>query len=98
MEDEECVDEPQSVLCMEGLELPENVCEGILEEPGNIFECSPLLGHVSGLSSGLNEFTKVSIGFLGKGPIKNIIVRGAKYMWGAYLPIMSARSLMLGTP
>ena len=78
MEDEEYIDEPKSVLCMEGLELPENVCEGILEESGNIFECSPFLGHVSRLSCGLNEFTKVSIGFLGKGPIKNIIIRAAR--------------------
>ena len=98
MEDQKNVDEPQSVLCMKWLELPEYVCEGILEESGNVFECSPFLGHVSGLSSGLNEFTKVAIGFLGKGPIKDIIKRAGKKVWSAYLPIMSARSLMLGTP
>jgi hypothetical protein len=79
MEDQKDIDESQSVLCMKGLELPENVCEGILEEPGNIFECSPFLCHVSGLSCGLNEFTKVSIGFLGKGPIKNIKINSAKF-------------------
>jgi hypothetical protein len=77
MEDEKNIDEPESVLCMEGLELPENVCEGILEESGNIFECSPFLSHVSRLSCGLNEFTKVTIGFLSKGSIKNIIIRVA---------------------
>ncbi len=49
MEDQQNPCESDSVLGMKGLDFPVDVGEGILEESSNVLECSPLLGHISGL-------------------------------------------------
>lgn len=65
MEDEEEPDETDTVLLHEGLDLPVEVTEGVLEEASNVLERSPLLGHIAGLSSGSHELAEVTVGLLG---------------------------------
>jgi len=69
VEDEEDPDETDAVLLVEGLNLPVEVAEGVLEEPSNILECSPLLCHIAGLSCASDELGEVTIGLLGKSSI-----------------------------
>lgn len=71
MEDEEHPDETNAVLLVKGLNLPVEVAEGVLEEPGNILEGSPLLGHIAGLSSRSDELSEITISLLGKSSIYN---------------------------
>ena len=66
MEDQENPYEPDSVLRMKGLHFPVSIGEGVFEESCNVLESSPFLSHVSRFSSSLNEFSKISICFLGK--------------------------------
>jgi len=49
MEDQKKPDESDSVLLMQWLHLPIDITEWVLEESSNIFECSPLLRHITGL-------------------------------------------------
>ena len=67
MEDEEEPEETDSVLSMEGVHLPVNIAEGVLEEPSDVLECSPLLGHITGLSSGHHKLVEITIGLLCEG-------------------------------
>jgi len=67
VEDEEEPEETDSVLSMEGMHLPVNIAEGVLEEPSDVLECSPLLGHITGLSSGQHKLVEITIGLLCKG-------------------------------
>ncbi len=55
------------VLLMEWLDLPIHVGCWVLEESSYVFESSPFLGHVSGLSSSLNKLREIPISFLGQG-------------------------------
>ena len=93
MEAEEEPEEADSVLGVQGVHLPVNVGEGVLEESSDVLEGSPLLGHVTGLSCGHNELVEVTIGLLSESSIV-----GLSLGYVIYLPIMSALSLMLGTP
>jgi len=61
---EENPDESDSVLCVEWVDLPEDVTLRILEESCDVLECSPFLGHISWLSCCLNELGKITICFL----------------------------------
>ena len=95
MEDEEKPDEANTVLLDEGLHLPVEVAEGVLEETSNVLECSPLLSHIAGLSSGSHELAEVTVSLLSKRSTLDML---SMTLRGAYLPIISALSLMLGTP
>lgn len=98
MVEEETVDESESVLSEEGLQFPVHVTMGVLEEPGDVLESSVPLSIVTGLLSVQNEFGEVTVGLLGQSSAGWIKVRGDRWVSVTYLPIMSARSLMLGTP
>ena len=69
MPEQEHVGNSNSVLTGKGCELPESIAEWILEESGNIFECSPLLGLISWLLGLSNKLSEITIGFLGEGSI-----------------------------
>lgn len=60
------VNESDSVLSMQRFNFPVNITVWILEESGNVLECSPFLCHVSGLPCGLHELGKITISFLGQ--------------------------------
>ncbi len=93
MPDQKHPDESNSVLGMEGVYLPEDITDGILEQSSDVLKSSPLLSHVSWLSCCVHKLSKVPISFLGKSP--KFEIKDSKL---GYLPIMSALSLMLGTP
>jgi hypothetical protein len=63
-------DESDSVLSVEWLHFPVNITEGVLEQSCNILECSPLLSHISGLSSCENELREITISLLSKSSIR----------------------------
>ena len=73
VEDEEEPEETDSVLSVEGVHLPVNIAEGVLEEPSDVLECSPLLGHITGLSCGDNKLSKITISLLSKSSIIRMI-------------------------
>jgi hypothetical protein len=58
---------------MKWSEFPVKIGEGILVESGNVLICSPFLGHVSRLSTLVDELLEVSISFFGKSSM--VIVR-----------------------
>jgi hypothetical protein len=93
MEDQEQPDEADAVLLHQGLNFPVDITEWVLEEPSDILECSPLLSHITRLPCGLNKLSEIAISLLCESSISRVSKR-LKY----YLPIMSALSLMLGTP
>ena len=72
MEDEEEPEETDSVLSVEWVHLPVNIAEGVLEEPSNVLECSPLLGHITGLSCGKHKLVEITIGLLCEGSIGRV--------------------------
>ena len=92
VEDKEEPEETDSVLGVQGVHLPVNIPKGVLEESSDVLECSPLLSHITGLSSGDHEFVEIAISLLSEGSIR------FEYKYFTYLPIISALSLMLGTP
>lgn len=65
MPDEQHPGESDSVLGVQGVDFPEEVTEGVLEETSDVLKASPFLGHVSGLSCCVYELAEVAIGFLG---------------------------------
>ena len=67
MEAEEEPEETDSVLSVEGVDLPVDIGEGVLKESSNVLERSPLLSHVTGLSCRNNELVEVTIGLLSEG-------------------------------
>ena len=95
MEDQQQPDETDSVLLHEWLDFPIDVTVWVLEETSDVLECSPFLGHVARLSCGSNELSKVTVCLLSKGSTYLKCLERSDY---AYLPIISALSLMLGTP
>lgn len=64
--DKEDVDNSDSVLVSKGGNFPEGVTEWILEESGEVFECSPFLCHVSWLLSLSYELSVITISLLGQ--------------------------------
>lgn len=61
MPDDQHPYESDSVLSMEGVNFPEDIAEGILEESGNVLEGSPFLGHISGLSCCVHKLAEIAI-------------------------------------
>jgi len=51
MPDEKAPNESDSVLVVKWLNFPVDIAEWVLEESSDILECSPLLSHISWLSS-----------------------------------------------
>ncbi len=90
VEDQAAPHESDAVLFVEGAKLPVGIANWVFEEASDVLESSPLLGVVAGLLGVQDELGEVTIGLLGK--------RSKNYKNCTYLPIMSARSLMLGTP
>ena len=72
MEDKEEPEETDSVLSVEGVHFPVNIPEGVLEEPSDVLECSPLLGHITGLSCGNHKLVEITISFLCEGSIVSV--------------------------
>ena len=72
VEDEEEPEETDSVLSVEGVHLPVNIAEGVLEEPSDVLECSPLLGHITGLSCGDHKLVEITISLLCEGSILRV--------------------------
>ena len=66
MIDQEHPDDSDSVLGMEGFNLPIKITHRVLEESSDIFKGSPLLGHISGLSCGQDKLGKISFSLLGQ--------------------------------
>ena len=95
VEDQQQPDETDAVLLDKRLNFPVKITEWVLEETRNVLECSPFLSHIARLSGSSNEFGKITISLLCKGSIIlwNLIIKVC-----TYLPIISALSLMLGTP
>lgn len=101
MVDEEGPDESESVLGVEGAHFPVQVSGRVLVEANDVLEGSPSLGVVTGLVGGKDEFGEVTVSLLGKSSKQNKTNKMLRSTWidsKTYLPIMSARSLMLGTP
>ena len=92
MEDQQHPEEADAVLLMKRLYLPVEIAKWIFEESSNILECSPLLCHITGLSCGNDKLCEITISLLSKGSMIQLKIELS------YLPIMSALSLMLGTP
>ena len=66
MEDEEHIDDSDSVLARKGRDSPVSITEGVLEEARDVFESTPSLGLISRLSSAVDKLAKVTIGLLAK--------------------------------
>jgi len=71
MPDEENVDNSNSVLVSQSSNFPEGITEWVLEESGDVLECSPFLSHVSWLLGLSDELSEITIGLLGEGSIVN---------------------------
>ena len=100
VEDDEAPDEAHAVLIMETFSLPVGIAEWVFEEAGDVLERSPFLRVVTGLLGLVHKLSKVAISVLSessKGK-ENVNTWNCGYILATYLPIMSARSLILGTP
>ena len=73
MEAKEEPEETDSVLGVEGVDLPVDIGEGVLKESSNVLEGSPLLCHVTGLSCGDNKLSEITISLLSESSIIRII-------------------------
>ena len=100
VEDDEAPDEAHAVLIMEAFHLPVGIAEWVFEEAGDVLERSPFLRVVTGLLGLVHKLSKVTISVLSESSKEKEEVN----TWNSgnnkatYLPIMSARSLILGTP
>ena len=82
-----------AILLVERIQLPVSVPNWIFVEAGDVLKSSPFLSVVTRLPSVENKFTKITIGLFCKRS-----KQGISKLPVYYLPIMSALSLMLGTP
>ena len=100
VEDDEAPDEAHAVLLMEAFSLPVGIAEWVFEEAGDILERSPFLRVVTGLLGLVHKLSKVTISVLSESSKEKEKVNTLNYGYNlaTYLPIMSARSLILGTP
>jgi hypothetical protein len=57
--------EADTVLLVEDFSFPVGVCHGVFEEPGDVFECTPFLGLITGLLVVLNELAEITVGLTG---------------------------------
>mmetsp|Transcript_8780 Transcript_8780/g.13549 ORF Transcript_8780/g.13549 Transcript_8780/m.13549 type:complete len:243 (-) Transcript_8780:19-747(-) len=60
------------VLAGQSRDLPEGVSPGVLKEPGDVLEHSPLLGHITRLLGSNHELSEVAVGFLGEGSANHV--------------------------
>ena len=65
MEDQQHVEESDSILVRERSDLPEGIAKWILEEPSDVLEGSPSLGHISWFLGLIDKLGQITIGFLG---------------------------------
>ena len=72
MEDEEEPEETDSVLSMEGVNLPVDIAKWVLPESSDILEGSPLLSHITGLSCGDHKLVEITISLLCEGSILRV--------------------------
>ena len=100
VEDDEAPDEAHAVLLMEAFSLPVGIAEWVFEEAGDVLERSPFLRVVTGLLGLVHKLSKVTISVLSESSKEKEKVNtwNDGYNKATYLPIMSARSLILGTP
>ena len=100
VEDDEAPDEAHAVLLMEAFSLPVGIAEWVFEEAGDVLERSPFLRVVAGLLGLVHKLSKVTISVLSESSKEKEKVNTLNYGYNlaTYLPIMSARSLILGTP
>ena len=89
--------EANTVLLVERIDLPVEVTEGILRETSHIFEGSPSLGIVERLLGVVDKLAKISVCIFGESSMKMVDELVITDLI-TYLPIMSALSLMFGTP
>ena len=66
MEDEEHIDDSDSVLSRQGRDSPVSITEGVLEEARDVFESTPSLGLISRLSGTVDKLAEVTISVLAK--------------------------------
>ena len=62
MPNETYPDDTDSVLLVEGVQLPVGVTNWIFVEASNVFECSPLLGVVSRFLGVQDKLAKITVG------------------------------------
>ena len=100
VEDYQAPDEAHAVLIMETFSLPVGIAEWVFEEAGDVLERSPFLRVVTGLLGLVHKLSKVTISVLSESSKEKEKVNtwNCGYILATYLPIMSARSLILGTP
>ena len=100
VEDDEAPNEAHAVLIMETFSLPVGIAEWVFEEAGDVLERSPFLRVVTGLLGLVHELSKVTISVLSESSKEKEKVNmwNDGHIFTTYLPIMSARSLILGTP
>ena len=72
VEDQENVEDSDSVLVGQRSHLPESVAEGIFEESCDVLERSPSLGSVARFLRLHNELGEITVGFLGEGTANHI--------------------------
>ena len=98
VEDGEAPEEADAALLVERLSLPVHVAERVFEEAGNVLERSPSLGSITRLLSRVHKLAEISISVFGECSALEMKQLKLGEVGKTYLPIMSARSLMLGTP
>ena len=100
VEDHQGPNESNAVLIVHSLSLPVGIADWVFEEAGDILERSPFLRIVTGLLGLVHKLSKVAISIFSESSKKELCMK----LWinehkiATYLPIMSARSLILGTP
>ena len=65
-------DEANTVLVVEGLHLPVDVAEGVLEEARDVLERTPFLGLVLGLARVLNKLADVAVVLAGQSSVPSV--------------------------
>ena len=100
VEDYQGPNESNAVLIMHSLSLPVGIAEWVFEEAGDILERSPFLRVVTGLFGLVYKLSKVAISVFSESSKEKLCMKLwiNKHKAATYLPIMSARSLILGTP
>lgn len=69
MEDQQNPEETNAVLLMKRLNFPVEISKRIFEESSDVLECSPFLGHITGLSSCDNKLIEITVSLLSKSSI-----------------------------
>ena len=72
MPDQENVDNSDSALVGKGCNFPEGIAEWVLEESGDVLECSPFLSHISWLLGPSDELGEITVSLLSEGSSNHI--------------------------